>query len=300
MHKFSTHTYQSLSNEPSDYHGWQFTVPEKALDHDFLMSGILALSSLHIAAISESPEKVSSYIDTAIEYNNQALPTFRQALENLNPSNCDAVFAHSIITVVFSLAIRRFISDQEKGDVVTMIGTIFELLQGVSEIAKIGRSWFKTDLVLSAHNFWITPATEIDSTVDTAFKTLNALVDTTYSDPEEQQIFKNGISMLRFCFCRYNDRKDIASVLSWFAKLDKQFIHALKAQQGVPILIAIYWGVLLCELDGKVWWARNSGTALVSELLVALGTSHPEWEDALILPKRKLKSTTIPTPGPSI
>ncbi|KAJ6036705.1 C6 transcription factor, partial [Penicillium herquei] len=289
MHKFSTETYQSLSNAPTDDYGWQFTVPEKALDHDFLMSGILAFSSLHIAVISESPEKVSSYIDTAIEYNNQALPPFRQAIGNLSSSNCDAVFAHSIITILINLAMRRFIPKQEKPDVTTMIATIFELLQGVRSISKIGQSWFKTDLVLSARNFWITPTKEIDSALDIALKMLDALVDTTDCDLEQQQIFKDAVSMLHFCFRRYNDMKDIASVLSWFTTLDKQFIHALQRRQGLPILITIYWGVLLCELDGKVWWAKNSGTDLVSELLVTLGTtgSHPEWEDILILPRKR-------------
>jgi len=50
----------------------------------------------------------------------------------------------------------------------------------------------------------------------------------------------------------------------------------------------MYWGVLLGTLDGQMWWARNSGKALVTELLVALHPSVFQWEGAQLWPKQKL------------
>ena len=50
----------------------------------------------------------------------------------------------------------------------------------------------------------------------------------------------------------------------------------------------MHWGVLLGELDGEMWWARNSGKALVAELLIALPTEAFQWDGAQLWPKERL------------
>ncbi|GAT22723.1 C6 transcription factor [Aspergillus luchuensis] len=261
MHKFSTETYLSLCNEPTDQHEWQYVIPRKALQHDFLMSGILAIASLHIASTLDPPEALS-YIDTALEYHNHAFAPFRQALDNLTPANCDAVLAHSLPQL----------AREENQSMTENIIVVFELLHGVSKIFTISRPWLQGKLFTSRRGFWEDQLSILDSEIEAALDRLTALNNDVLAPDKADQhhIIKNAIALLRRCFCRYNHARDVASILAWVATVDKEFVHALRCRQPLALLVLIHWGVLLQELDEKVWWAKDSGTALVSELLNAL------------------------------
>ncbi|GKZ22383.1 hypothetical protein AbraCBS73388_008531 [Aspergillus brasiliensis] len=290
MHKFSTETYQSLCNEPTDHHEWQSAIPRKALKHDFLMSGILAVASLHIASTLD-PSEALSYIDTALEYHDLAFAPFRHAIDNLTPANCDAVFAHSVITTVIGITLPQLVVARGESQSMTEnIIVVFELLHGVSKIFTISRPWLQGKLFTSRRGFWETQLSILDSEIEAALDRLTALNNDMLAtdNAEQHHIVKNAIALLRRCFCRYNHARDVASILAWVATVDKEFVHALRCRQPLALLVLMHWGALLHELDGKVWWAKNSGTALVSELLNALRPCDVRWEGALQWPKRKI------------
>ncbi|PYI20058.1 C6 transcription factor [Aspergillus violaceofuscus CBS 115571] len=290
MHKYATETYQSLCNEPVDHYTWQTVIARKAFQHDFLMSGLLAVASLHIAATMDPPEALS-YIDTALEYHDRAFAPFRHAIDNLTPANCDAVFAHSVITTVIGIALPRLSSDSQETNTMTEnIIVVFELLHGVSKIYTLSRDHLSTQLVTSRKGFWETQLSILDAETETAFDRLTSLTHAMQDSISEEQyrIIDGAIALLRRCFCRYNHARDIASVLGWLAMASKEFVHALRCRQPLALLVLMHWGALLMELDGKVWWAKNSGRALVSELLSALRPCDTQWEGALQWPERKI------------
>ncbi|KAL4891145.1 hypothetical protein BDV59DRAFT_183286 [Aspergillus ambiguus] len=289
MHKFSTDTYESLCNVPADRHTWQITLPRKALDYDFLMNGILAVAALHTAATTEPPEALS-YLDAALEYHNQAFTPFRHAVDNITPSNCDAVFAHSVITTVIGIGLPHLTSERgERSNMTENIIVVCELLQGVSNIFKIGRSWFQTSLY-ARKKFFEEDALDLDSDTEQALNRLTAINDAMMApvDAQYHRIIKDALTLLRRCFVRYRSSPDAASVLSWLAVVDKEFVHALRRRQPLSLLALMHWAVILGELDGKVWWAKKSGPALVSELLLALNPGDGKWEAARSWPKEKL------------
>ncbi|PYH46988.1 Zn(II)2Cys6 transcription factor domain-containing protein [Aspergillus saccharolyticus JOP 1030-1] len=292
MHKYATETYQSLCNEPVDHYTWQIVIARKAFQHDFLMSGLLAVASLHIAATLDPPDALS-YIDTALEYHDRAFAPFRNAIDNLTPANCDAVFAHSVITTVIGIALPRLSTDREESTSMTEnIIVVFELLHGVSKIYTLSRDWLSTQLVTSRKGFWETQLSILDSETETAFDRLTRLSHVMQENisGEQHRIIAEAIALLRRCFCRYDHTRDIASILGWLAMASKEFVHALRCRQPLALLVLMHWGALLVELDGKVWWAKNSGRALVSELLGALRPCDAQWEGALKWPERKIRA----------
>ncbi|GAB1212178.1 hypothetical protein ATERTT37_001308 [Aspergillus terreus] len=289
MHKFSTETYESLCNASTDRYTWQITMPRKALEHDFLMNGILAVAALHTAATTDPPEALS-YLDAALEYHNQAFTPFRQAVDNMTPSNCDAVFAHSVITTVIGIGLPHLTAERgESPSMTENIIVVCELLQGVSNIFRIGRSWFQTSLY-SRSKFFDDHAQDLASDTEEALTRLTAINDAIMVrvDADQHRIIKDALGLLRRSFTRYRSSPDAASVLSWLAVVDKEFVHALRRRQPLALLALMHWAVLLGELDGKVWWAKKSGPALVSELLVALRPGDLQWEAARSWPKQKL------------
>jgi hypothetical protein len=265
-------------------------IPRKALEHDFLLNGVLAVAALHIASTLKPPDALT-YIDTALEYHNRAFAPYRQAIDNLTPMNCDAVFAHSVLTTVIGIALPRLTAERDESSGITEnIVVVFELLQGVSKIFRISRPWLTMQLFTPQDESDKVTMSKLDSETERALDRLAALNDDIVAtvDPEQYRIVKEAISLLHECFTRYATSRDAASVLRWLAVASKEFAHALSCRKPFPLMVLMYWGVLLGELDGTWWWAKSSGTALVSELLAALQPGDIRWEEARLWPKHKM------------
>ncbi|KAL4926413.1 Zn(II)2Cys6 transcription factor [Aspergillus undulatus] len=287
MHKYSTETYQSFCNSSSDFYTWQIVVPQKAFRQDFLMKGILAAASLHIAS-SLDTSAAATYINTALEYHNQTLTPFRHAIDDISPENCDAVFAHSVVTTIISIALpQRNTEKDENIGAYEKIVLATELLQGVRKILKICRGWLQFKPLTAVSDFWERSSMGLDPETAAALDKLASLTDETAS-PEQHSMFKEAVQLLRQCYTRFANTRDIASILAWLAAADKELIYAFRCRQPLAMLILMYWGVLLHELHSGLWWARNAGSALVLDLLPELQPYRLRWESVLLWPKQKI------------
>ncbi|CAI7583536.1 unnamed protein product [Penicillium glandicola] len=281
MHKFATETYESLCVSESEIKIWQITVPTLAFRHDYLMSGILALASMHVATTCD-PSQGALYYETGLQYYNRSLTPFRNAIDSITPQNCDAVFAHSIVMIAISIASPRLTTVKDESTSITEnIVILFKLLQGVKKILQVSKSWIKLEL-FSQGEYW--------KNTEAALTHLAALNDQVmvgiYSD--QHRINNNVIAHLRHCYTKFAHSPDPAPVLAWLAAAEEDFVDSLRCRQPFSLLVLMYWGVLLKELHGIRWWARDSGRALVSELFDALRSSDPRWERALAWVQRKM------------
>lgn len=290
MHKFATETFSTVCTSESKFHVWQIVIPRLALQYDFLMNGILALAALHIATTTESPTSLA-YIDTALQYHNLSFAPFRGAIDNLTPQNCEAVLAQSIVTTVIGIALPRVTAPRDENTNMTEnMLVVFELLQGVKKIIHIGRSWIKINLYSRQRDLYESGPTELDSDVSTAIDRLAMLNEETVANIDAQQyhINKDVIDNLRHCYTLYQNSQDPGEVLAWLAAVDKEFVDNVRRRQPLALLILMHWGVLLHELDGRWWWAQNSGKSLVLELLRVLGTPDARWTECLSWPQRRM------------
>jgi hypothetical protein len=290
MHKFATDTYESLCTSDNEDRVWKIEVPRQALQYDFLMNGLLALAALHIASTTAPPESLA-YIDTALEYHSLTFAPFRAAVTNITPLNCEAVLAQAVITIVIGIALPQLTADRDESQGMTenMI-VVFELLQGVKNIFSIGKPWIKLNLFTRASGHWEGAPVELESTTQTALERLTSLNDESLenTDAAQHQINKKVIDSLRYCFAMFYDTASPAHVLAWLAAVNKDFLDNVRRRQPLSLLILMHWGVLVGELDGQRWWARNSGRALVSELLKVLSPGNSRWQDALAWPQQKM------------
>lgn len=291
MHKFSTETYQSLCVSDSEREIWQTTVPNLALKHDFLMNGILALAAMHIASSLEPPEALA-YLDIGLQRYNRSLKPFRDAIDSLTSQNCDAVFAHSVVMTAIGIASPRLtVIKDESNSITESMVVVFELLQGVKKILQVGvgQSWIHLEL-FSRGEFWKDRSANLDTDTDAALARLDALNDEVMTGiyVSQHQINQEIIAHLRHCFAKFGHSPDPAPVLAWLAAVRKEFVDSLRCRQPFSLLILMYWGVLLVELDGRRWWARDAGRALVSELLGALRSGDARWQPALTWAQRRL------------
>ncbi|KAF9889216.1 hypothetical protein FE257_007529 [Aspergillus nanangensis] len=303
MHMFSTQTYRSLCINDSEIHTWQDLVPQLALRQPYLMHGILALASIHIATTVDAPH-ASRYIETGLQYHSQSLGPFRAAIDTISPDNCNAVFAQSVVIVAISIAlpqatVRRGVAELKPGQsMIETIRTIFELLQGVKKILSAGHSWINLAL-FSNGEFWRKDGIgvvggELDSATDTALNVLVALTEHQRASNPLCRVDDRIIPHLRHCFEKFTRSPDPAPVLAWLAAVDEAFVRGIQRRQPLLLLILMYWGVLLGELDGRRWWAHRSGRALVLELLYCLDDredgdcKETEWEVCLSWVRHKV------------
>lgn len=288
MHQFATETYLSLCVSESEKVTWQKLVPKLALKHRYLMHGILSLASLHIATTLD-PSQARRYVDTGLEYHSMSLEPFRMAIDNLTPENCDAVFAESVVTTAISLALTQSTATPgNEGRMTENMVTAFELLQGVKKILTIGRSWIRLEL-FSKGDFWKDTSAELDEDTQSALDQLAYVNDQIGSNGDQIQhgINRDVINHLRHCFMKFSCSSDPAPVLAWLGAVDTGFVHGIRRRSPFELLILAYWGVLLAELDGQRWWARNAGKALVSEILGGLEAEDLLWESCLGWVRRK-------------
>lgn len=290
MHQFATDTYRSVSTSEPEMNVWQIHVPRLALQFDFLMNGILALASLQIAATLEPPASFV-YMDTALQYHNLTFAPFRSSIDNLTEQNCEAVLAQSIITTVFGIAMPRVTAARgEPSNMTENIVVLFELLQGVKNIINIGQSWIKLNLYPVHKRDPKSDGPALDDETQTALGRLATLNEEALAsiDTDQYRINKDVISHLRYCFAMYTNEGGPGNVLAWLAAVDKEFVDNVRRRQPLALLVLMHWGVLLGELDGQWWWARNSGRALVSELLHILQPGNARWSESLAWPQRKM------------
>ncbi|KAJ5157650.1 uncharacterized protein N7482_008750 [Penicillium canariense] len=298
MHQFATETYHSLCVSESEQITWQKHVPRLALKHRYLMHGIMALASLHIATTLE-PQKARVYIDAGLEYHNMSLEPFRNAIDNLTPEKYDAVLAESVVTTAISLALPQLTATNDSvGKMIENIITAFELLQGVKKILTIGQPWIHLQL-FSQGEFWKDTSAELDDDTDSALDQLLSLNEQIRLNGDETQyiINRDVINHLRHCFMKFACSSDPAPVLAWLAAVDNAYVHSIRRRSPFALLILAHWGLLLGELGEKRWWARDSGQALISELLDALTTEDLLWENCLGWVRRKLSLQSVQVKG---
>ena len=134
------------------------------------------------------------------------------------------------------------------------MATAFEFLQGVKKILTIGRSWLRLELVSNC-DFWKDTSADLDEDTQSTLDQLSFLNDQIGCNGDQIQygINRGVINYLRHCFMMFSCSSDPAPVLTWLGAVDTAFVQGVRRRSPFALLILVYWGVLLAELDGQRW-----------------------------------------------
>ncbi|KAF3482714.1 uncharacterized protein GIQ15_02038 [Arthroderma uncinatum] len=282
---------QLLCGVPEDGYAWQVHIPRLALSSDFLMDGILGLAALHIASSVKHPSEAVSYFDTALRYHTLASSPFREALNNITPVNCEAVFAFAVITTVFTFSSTQIApGGRESGTVLEDVLAIFELLQGIKGIFSASSSWLEVS--------WFSSGTRIETedapvnnepVTEMAFRRLAAYADETLGsgNAEQYNVIKQLVSKLELCFSIFREKSDQSLVLSWLSMLDKHTVCEARRGNPLVLLLFMHWAVLMHLMEPRVWWAKGLGAGLVAELLTRI-PSDPRLNEISLWPQQQV------------
>ncbi|KAJ5975095.1 hypothetical protein N7481_008802 [Penicillium waksmanii] len=306
MHRWSTGTYKSCCTPGSgDEKLWQLTVPALALQYDFLLNGILALSAFESAnalLLHQNDEKSNSnrekYINSAIERHVLALSNFRTQLSSSSPcADHRAAICFSLMMMVLTFATVRFGKPLEKNIVKTAIAH-FELVRGAVQIAESDEEHrvSQNEYAQKLTPFQDLPLTTLDPAIANIMADVRELNDerivhTVWDTPERRieqvalwEACKKALSLLQDCFERCVGPVYRGYALGWLNMAGEEYVRALKGNDNVALLILMMWGVLVERLGNDVWWAQEFGNSLVDEISneYLRDDSDPSIQDVMI------------------
>ncbi|KAF9886106.1 hypothetical protein FE257_012041 [Aspergillus nanangensis] len=293
MHRWATSTYHSCCTPGAgDQKLWQLTVPALALQHDFLLNGVLALAALESASVlkkDDDPQQsphYDKYINAAMEYQALALADFRTKLASPPLEDPIAAICFSLMLMVLAFASVQFrrpssggSPEEEEESIVKSAIAHFDLVRGAVQVAESGgHEITQNEYVQNLTPFEDLPLVALDPSIADILTTLGELNDTrivttAQEGPERRfqeialwEACKKALNLLQQCFHRCVGLVYRGYALGWLNLTGDGYIQALKLNDRTSLLILMVWGVLVEKLGHDVWWAHEFGSSLVDEL----------------------------------
>lgn len=294
MHRWSTCTYKScVTPQANDEELWEQKVPVLAVQYDFLLNALLALSAYDCAR-SATESDYQQYVTSAVEYHSLALGSFRSCIPHIDMESYEAALCSSILLMILALASAQFASDPAMGkshDMVQNAIVHFEMLRGCVPILDINADYLLSNInIQQLVPFEDLPRTMMDGETRTALGHLGDFNDRKIVAAREKsgdarihqiahwEICKKAISMLTECFEKCVDDYSRGYALGWLNIAGEEYIKALKDQDNAALLVLMFWGVLVDKLGYQVWWADKFGSLLVEEISTRVLAIHNDKE----------------------
>ncbi|CAG9952996.1 unnamed protein product [Clonostachys rosea f. rosea IK726] len=290
MHRWSALTYKSCLTPGSDDDDvWQFMVPGLAVQHDYLLYGIFALSAFETARIIKTPD-AQMYVNAAVEYHGLALSRFQSQLPGINAETHEAALCMSLMLLCLACASAQVSPSQdegEKGRMVEAVVSHFGLLRGCIPILNIDPGYASRNVYIQKLTlFEDLPRIPISPELEANLSKLNDLNDkritTTVRDSDERRVqqvaywdsCKKALAILRECYEKCVDDLSKGYALGWPNLAGEEYMRAIEEKDSVSLSILMYWGVLAHKLGHQVWWAEDFGSLLVAEVAKSLAVSE--------------------------
>jgi len=287
LHHYSTVVCLTIAG-PKVVHIWQVTIPHMALEHRFLMHGILALSAMHLSQLV--PQRKNDLVTFGAASEQLALPPFRSfiAKQKLEAEQLHAVFAFSHFVVPYMLASSGSL-DGPMGRIPSYAGQPhwFHALRGY--MAFLMNSW--DDLKKGPLGYQLVrpptvPGTARDHPEDVHLARIHEILQSRLeSSPEEKwemDVCKVALEGLRDLWngpYMQGKMAIVAIIYVWPSKVSDDYISLMhKHRPGAIIILAHY--ALLVKRMNMLWYLRGVGHKLLSAIYTELGDEYRpyiEW-----------------------
>lgn len=286
LHHYITVTAPTLTHTPAEEDGFRGHVVKLGFDHPFLLHAMLSLAALHLSRLDASNSE--SYQLTAIRHHDIGLARFQADVDDITPSNFQAVLCFS--TLVYPYYNGLPVPDNSGAEELwNMELQHLSLIKGVrpmaakfwpamleSELAKfmspdvIGVDWEKT--------FDETEISHLRQLPETNIELLSDELKTTCMD---------AIRALEVMFASFPCQPAHASfsiLKLWVHQMSSAFMDLLVQRHPATLVIYAHYAVLLSR-SKKYWFLTGSSERILCSIDALL---HGEWKDWLAWPRREI------------
>ncbi|KAI6780571.1 uncharacterized protein J7T54_000211 [Emericellopsis cladophorae] len=300
LHHFTTVTYNTLTAHPTLKVMWRITVPQLGLKHPFLMRSIFAIASLNLAVLR--PQRRSFYVDVSREEHSAALAMAVPLISNATEDNASALFAFSMLAVIYILAAPREPGDHwllvSKGGLTDWLA----LIQGTRSVSTIYQEHLSKGPVsplFTVSHAHVKNAEEKGQALP-AWKgsseyrqmmLLRQLIRGRVEDAQrlsqyetlldllEQSFAANMASPISYCQeTLSDDREQVATshIFSFLYRSLEIMQGPLQAREPEALVIFAYYCVLLHNLE-SYWWIQTLPRDIMEEIWGALNYEYRYW-----------------------
>ncbi|KIL93685.1 hypothetical protein FAVG1_02245 [Fusarium avenaceum] len=277
MAHFVSSTARTISPRPEISQLWQTVIPEEAIDCPFLVHGMLAFSAMHLASLR--PSQREHYEQCCRRHQNEAIPDYRRAIQNIKVEMSGQVFAMASLLILLGLvsvsdnALPKENGSENKPTVADIV-SIFTAVKGLDAILKDG-TITRHDIINSRHKVVLTGHTIVDAQtfdlpVDIQLRyqelTTECLDSLLAGDESAQQTCIEAIATLRgihrellFLVSRPGYDVDVdlepGYLVKWFALVSPEFITMLRREESAALIILSDFFSLLGLIENRclVW-----------------------------------------------
>ncbi|KUJ06426.1 uncharacterized protein LY89DRAFT_603329 [Mollisia scopiformis] len=282
LHHYSTTLYLSLADNRTP-RVWKVGMLQMGLEYPFLLSGIQAVSALHLASLL--PNRKDEFYSLALSRESAALPSFRATLINPKPETIDAIFAFAGSIVYYVMASPEHFAGEKidrcriptKNDdhphwFQTMRGLMGLLMNHWNELLK---GQFH-DLLDS-----LPPGSDlaIDPPEDEHFGKLEGLFPNS-TDDRKVEICREALKELRDTSAFSNESSGIRSIKSsihmWAGRVSQEYMELVYERDPRALVILAHFCVLL-KRNNHHWYSKGLGTGMLDNVRHALGEEWQPW-----------------------
>jgi hypothetical protein len=270
LHTYTTSTDPAFANDV-----WQRRVPNVAFTSKYLMHGLLAYASTHLATLQ--PMRRDKLLQAAAAHEAMALPHYRQAVGALNPGNFDYVLIFGAFVLAYTSAIGSEGSDELPPQWLLLMRSSMLLLSHIWP-------WFVSGPSMSDSGG---PKLRVDIDADPDQHQLNHLLKLLQDDfvlggdtPDDIAAYKDAIATLSWSSAMMADNtspicnQSMAYVWPRFAPA--RYFELVRTQRPVAMIILAYYSVL--KFDSEfVWYFRGQARSMLDAILRTLPHKYHEW-----------------------
>lgn len=266
LHHYTVSTSLTFSSSAPAREVWQNRVPRIAMQADYVLHTLLAMSALHLSHLR--PHARMSYWAAGAQLYDTALSKAQVEMENVTEANCTAVYIFSILTAFYSLAQNGEVAsrsnqtrdvDDDEGDILSWVF----LFSGIKMMLNLPHRAI-------LHRGELAPMFEQGSiralktrsypTCDT--ERILELLREIVPDTEEQVIYRDAIQHLQKSFHAVLGQSsavvETTDIFVWLFDVSEEYMGRLKTREGPAVAIFICYSLLVSQCR-EVWWAKGWG-----------------------------------------
>ncbi|PYH64084.1 uncharacterized protein BO88DRAFT_351833 [Aspergillus vadensis CBS 113365] len=275
MMQWCNSTHKSVSRGEHTDHIWRFRASEEAITHPFLMHGLLALSSLHIARTRHDTQQRPIYLSTAVAHQAQALALFRERLSDINSANARAMFAFASVVVYYTFGLPHAPESSDPWANVDDLLQIFTLARGVQQILKQATSVIKNDewsIIFKVEDLNEDYLRDAQSSLERLYEVNNACG--AQDDTHDTAAYENALDRLAEMLAEARTGMPSVSTSSrWAIRQLPEFMELLRERKPLALVILAYHCVVFHNLR-DAWYMGDRGSRVARALWELL---DDEW-----------------------
>lgn len=293
MHYYTIATYQILTRVPEHYWIWQVQVPRMAFSHKYLLHGLLALTAMHRCHNADELQ-IANLVALARYHQQHALALYIPLLQRIDPENCHALFAFSIVLALLSFGILKTDMTTPQSLIHGFID-VCDSMFGAAAVAVQAEEWLRAG-PLSPTMMPLPPGktdlSGVDSGVRTVLEPLLQCAESICDDAKahhsaeevasRRMAYRTSILALATCL-HWNEAEEpgtrITTVTSWpVMTMQTSYIKLLKEGDQLALVILGNYGAALHYLSGSLWILEGLGQRVTDAVVAEV---DPGWHPLL-------------------